>query len=60
MSMPAPAIAQAISEPRIPVATPNRAGSENTPAPTMPPMTMAVRVGSVIFWTGLLSAGGAG
>ena len=43
--------AQAINEPRIPVATPNRAGSEKTPAPTMPPTTMAVSVGNVIFWT---------
>ena len=31
ISMPAPATAQAISEPRMPVATPKRAGSENTP-----------------------------
>ena len=49
ISMPAPATAQAISEPRMPVATPNRAGSEKTPAPTMPPTTIAVRVGRLIF-----------
>ena len=33
--MPVPAIAQAISAPRTPVATPNRRGSEKTPAPTI-------------------------
>src|SRR6478735_435466 len=49
ISMPAPATAQAISEPRIPVATPNRAGSEKTPAPTMPPTTSPVSVGTLIF-----------
>ena len=49
ISMPVPAIAQAISDPRIPVATPNRAGSENTPAPTIPPTTIAVRVGRLIL-----------
>ena len=49
ISMPVPAIAQAISEPRMPVATPKRAGSENTPAPTMPPTTIAVSVGRLIF-----------
>src|SRR4029079_9842259 len=31
--------------------TPNRAGSENTPAPTIPPTTIAVSVGTVIFAT---------
>ena len=62
ISMPAPAIAQAISDPRMPVATPKRAGSEKTPAPTMPPITMAVRVGSVILLDGarLGALGGAG
>ena len=48
ISMPVPAIAHAISEPRMPVATPNRAGSEKTPAPTMPPTTIAVSVGTLI------------
>ena len=38
------------------MATPNRAGSENTPAPTMPPTTMAVSVGMVIFATPLGAA----
>src|SRR3954453_17046508 len=56
ISMPAPAIVHAISEPRIPVATPKRAGSEKTPAPTIPPTTMAARVGTLIF----APAGGAG
>src|SRR3954468_20478961 len=51
INIPAPATAHAISEPRIPVATPNRAGSENTPAPTMLPTTMAVSVGTDIFAT---------
>ena len=51
ISMPVPAIAHAISEPRMPVATPNRAGSEKTPAPTMPPTTIAVSVGTLIFAT---------
>src|SRR4051794_34268048 len=49
ISIPAPATAQPISDPRMPVATPNRAGSENTPAPTMPPTTIPVRVGRLIF-----------
>src|SRR6478736_5871709 len=49
ISMPEPAIAHAINEPRMPVATPKRAGSENTPAPTMPPTTIAVSVGRLIF-----------
>ena len=51
ISMPVPAIVQAISEPRMPVATPKRAGSENTPAPTMPPTTIAVSVGRLILAT---------
>jgi hypothetical protein len=33
----------------MPVATLKRAGSENTPAPTIPPTTMPVRVGRLIF-----------
>jgi len=49
ISMPAPAIAHAMSEPRMPVATPKRAGSENTPAPTMLPTTMPVKVGRLIL-----------
>ncbi len=56
ISMPVPATAQAISEPRMPVATPNRAGSEKTPAPTMPPTTIAVSVGTLIFATALAGA----
>ena len=48
ISMPVPATAHAISEPRMPVATPKRAGSENTPAPTIPPTTIAVSVGTLI------------
>ncbi len=53
INIPVPAIAHAISDPRMPVATPNRAGNENTPAPTMPPTTIAVSVGNVIFATTL-------
>src|SRR5262245_6217629 len=44
MSMPAPAIAQAISAPNGPVAAPNRPGREKMPAPTIEPTTMAVKV----------------
>src|SRR5699024_2394300 len=54
ISMPAPATAQAMSDPRIPVATPNRAGSENTPAPTIDPTTMAVSVGRDILPAGVV------
>src|SRR5262245_41419620 len=53
ISMPTPAIAQAISDPRMPVATPNRAGREKTPAPTMLPTTIPVSVGRVILATPL-------
>src|SRR4051795_3892694 len=49
ISIPAPATAHPISDPRMPVATPNRAGRENTPAPTMPPTTSPVSVGRLIF-----------
>src|SRR3954471_20104576 len=49
ISIPVPATAQPISDPRMPVATPKRAGSEKTPAPTMPPTTIPVRVGTLIF-----------
>ena len=59
ISMPVPAIAQAISEPRMPVATPNRAGSEKTPAPTMPPTTIAVSVGTLIFATAVVGVASA-
>lgn len=45
ISMPAPAIVQAMSAPATPVAVPKRAGRKNTPAPTIEPMTMAVRTG---------------
>ena len=48
ISIPVPATAQAINEPRMPVATPKRAGSEKTPAPTIPPTTIAVSVGTLI------------
>ncbi|GAA2070005.1 hypothetical protein GCM10009801_20380 [Streptomyces albiaxialis] len=46
MSMPAPATAQAISAPATPVSAANRPGSENTPAPTIEPTTIATMVGS--------------
>jgi hypothetical protein len=35
--------------PATPVAVANRAGRKNTPAPTIDPTTIAVRVGSVIL-----------
>src|SRR5690348_12308333 len=35
----------------MPVSVAKRRGSEKTPAPTMPPTTMAVRVMRVTFWT---------
>ena len=44
ISMPPPAIVQAISAPNGPVAAPNRPGSEKMPAPTIDPTTMAVKV----------------
>ena len=47
--MPVPAIAQAISAPNTPVWAPNRAGSENTPAPTIEPTTIIDRVPSETF-----------
>src|SRR3954454_20458639 len=49
ISIPVPATAHPISDPRMPVATPKRAGSENTPAPAMLPTTSPVRVGRLIF-----------
>jgi hypothetical protein len=41
---------RATSAPATPVSLPNRWGSEKTPAPTIDPTTMAVRVASVTFW----------
>lgn len=49
ISMPAPAIAQPIRAPATPVSCPNRRGSENTPAPTMDPTTIAVSVATETF-----------
>jgi hypothetical protein len=49
ISMPVPATTQAMMVPVTPVAVANRAGKENTPAPTIDPTTIAVRVGSVIL-----------
>lgn len=42
--MPVPAIVHAISAPHTPVSVAKRRGKENTPAPTIPPTTIAVRV----------------
>src|SRR5262245_34072429 len=47
--MPSPAIAQAISAPYTPVWLAKRAGSWNTPAPTIEPTTIAVRAGRLSF-----------
>ncbi|MNO01017.1 hypothetical protein D3C81_2210510 [compost metagenome] len=49
MSMPIPAMVQAIITPNGPVAFPNACGSENIPAPTMEPTTMPVNVTSDSF-----------
>jgi hypothetical protein len=49
MSMPAPAISQAISAPVTPVSWAKRRGSENTPAPTIDPTTIPVIVTRVSF-----------
>jgi hypothetical protein len=40
MSMPVPAMSQAISAPATPVSWAERRGSENTPAPTIDPTTI--------------------
>ncbi|GAA3212068.1 hypothetical protein GCM10010468_31150 [Actinocorallia longicatena] len=47
--MPTPAITQAITAPNTPVAWAKFRGSENTPAPTIDPTTIAVRVGNGIL-----------
>ena len=49
ISMPVPAITQAISAPAIPVCWANLDGSEKTPAPTMLPTTIMVIVAKVSF-----------
>jgi hypothetical protein len=49
INMPVPATTQAMMAPATPVAVANRAGKKNTPAPTIDPTTIAVRVGSVIL-----------
>jgi hypothetical protein len=49
ISMPRPATVHAISAPAIPVCCANRAGSENTPAPTMLPTTIVVIVAKLSF-----------
>ncbi|GAB2472175.1 hypothetical protein GCM10027063_11120 [Promicromonospora xylanilytica] len=43
-----PAINQEMSAPSTPVSPANRLGSEKTPAPTIEPTTMAVRVATLI------------
>src|SRR6516164_9574422 len=47
--MPVPAIAQAMRAPKGPVAVANRPGRLKMPAPTIEPMTMAVREDSGSF-----------
>jgi len=44
MSIPPPAITQAIKAPNGPVARPNVAGRDKIPAPTMEPTTIAVSI----------------
>jgi hypothetical protein len=51
ISIPAPAMTQAISAPNPPVARAKLRGSEKTPAPTIDPTTMAVSVVSENFRT---------
>jgi hypothetical protein len=55
MSMPTPAITQAITAPSTPVACAKLRGSEKTPAPTIDPTTIAVRVINGIFCDALTS-----
>jgi hypothetical protein len=56
ISMPVPAITQAISAPITPVSWAKRRGSEKTPAPTIDPTTIAVivmrvsRCGAATSW----------
>jgi hypothetical protein len=49
MYMPVPAMSQAMTAPMGPVAPANVLGSENIPAPTIPPTTMAVSAVRDIF-----------
>src|SRR3954452_20586336 len=49
MSMPVPAISQAMIAPSTPVSCAKRRGSEKTPAPTIEPTTIAVMVTKVSF-----------
>lgn len=55
--MPVPAIAQAISAPATPVSCAKRDGSEKTPAPTIDPTTIVVRVSRVILTAAVASSG---
>src|SRR5262245_9497451 len=48
--MPTPDMAHATRDPNTPVTRPNVWGSENIPAPTIDPTTMAVRVQRLNFW----------
>ena len=49
MYMPVPAMSQAMTAPIGPVALANVRGSENMPAPTIPPTTIAVSAVRDIF-----------
>ena len=51
ISIPVPAITQAISAPSTPVAVPNSPGRVKTPPPTIEPTTMPARVRTETFWT---------
>lgn len=54
--MPTPAIAHAMSAPTTPVDPAKAAGSENTPAPTIEPTTIALSVQTPSFAAGALEA----
>jgi hypothetical protein len=56
--MPVPAMTQAINAPATPVSAAKRRGREKTPAPTMPPTTIIVRVSTPTLAAGASSMGG--
>ncbi len=62
ISMPTPAMAQAIMAPNGPVSRAKVCGSEKMPAPTIDPTTIAVRVQTenlcwrTVFWDSVISS----
>ncbi len=51
ISIPVPAMPQAISAPSAPVARPNADGTAKIPEPTMEPTTSAINARSESFWS---------